>query len=406
LAADRQPGGEEDAMVDVVITGLGAASRLGIGVDALSRGMAEVRYAPPEPIADPGAHVPVPLFYRLPDEQLPPGPDEALGLPVGRANLLALDSARQATRSARLVPDPDTRVSVLIGSSVADVHVVERWRTDGYPQRSRWVPVFSAASAIAADLGADGGAVSLSNACSGSGYALAIGADMIAAGETDVVVAGGMETYSRVALACFNRLGALDPNGIRPFDRDRAGSILAEGAGCLVLESAEHAHRRGAPVLARLLGSGWSCDGHHATAPDPTGTQIARAMRAALDDAGATPDDIDFLVPHGTGTERNDATESVAMATVFGDRLAKIPLYSLKALIGHTGGASAALAVAAAVLFCQQGWLPPNVPVAEPDPDCPVLLPADRTPLPGRTGMVNAYAFGGNNMSLIVAGGE
>lgn len=393
-------------MVDVVITGLGAASRLGIGVDALSRGMAEVRYAPPEPIADPGARVPVPLFYRLPDEQLPPGPDEALGLPVGRANLLALDSARQATRSARLGPDPDTRVSVLIGSSVADVHVVERWRTDGYPQRSRWVPVFSAASAIAADLGADGGAVSLSNACSGSGYALAIGADMIAAGETDVVVAGGMETYSRVALACFNRLGALDPNGIRPFDRHRAGSILAEGAGCLVLESAEHAHRRGAPVLARLLGSGWSCDGHHATAPDPTGTQIARAMRAALDDAGATPDDIDFLVPHGTGTERNDATESVAMATVFGDRLAKIPLYSLKALIGHTGGASAALAVAAAVLFCQQGWLPPNVPVAEPDPDCPVLLPADRTPLPGRTGMVNAYAFGGNNMSLIVAGGE
>ena len=94
------------------------------------------------------------------------------------------------------------------------------------------------------------------------------------------------------------------------------------------------------------------------------------------------------------------------MAAVFGDRLAKIPLYSLKVLIGHTGGASAALAVAAAVLFCQQGWLPANVPVAEPDPDCPVLLPADRTPLPGRTGMVNAYAFGGNNMSLIVAGGE
>jgi 3-oxoacyl-(acyl-carrier-protein) synthase len=179
--------------------------------------------------------------------------------------------------------------------------------------------------------------------------------------------------------------------------------VFGEGAAVLVLESLEHARSRGAGHhgYAEVGGSGWSCDAHHITSPEPGGTQIRRAMAAALDDAGIKPRDVGCVVPHGTGTELNDTVESEALAHLLAEDLERTPLYSLKALIGHTGGAAGAFAVLVGALIARDREVMANTPVRVPDPRCPVWLP-DNGPVPlERPGvLVNAYGFGGNNISI------
>ncbi|CAM5265187.1 beta-ketoacyl-[acyl-carrier-protein] synthase family protein [Streptomyces californicus] len=172
----------------------------------------------------------------------------------------------------------------------------------------------------------------------------------------------------------------------------------------VILESASHARARSAPqVYAKLSGTGWSCDAFHTTAPEPTGAQISRAMREALAEAGAGGDRVGCVIPHGTGTQLNDTVESQVLNEVLdGGRDAQAPVYSLKALLGHTGGAAAALAVVAAAQILHRKTVPPNIAPDEQDPACTIRLPLDEAPLEGEFVLVNAYAFGGNNVSLVL----
>jgi 3-oxoacyl-[acyl-carrier-protein] synthase II len=415
-------------MDDVLVTGVGALSPLGTGTDAFWRGMHTARTAPVR-VPDPLARMDHPRMYLVPEADVPDGPEEWEGLPLGRGSRFAIEAARQAALDAGLTErgsvDP-RRVAVAISSGMGDTELHEAWWTGKAPDSGagkapasgageapapgagkapasggRWAPVFPVASAVGGWFGARGPNMSVSNACSASGYALSVAADLIRSGEADVVFAGGAEAYSRVALACFNRLGAIDPERCRPFAADRRGTVFGEGAAVLVLESAAHARERGAgPGYARLAGSGWSCDAHHATAPEPGGGQIERAMREALREAGGG--EVGFVVPHGTGTDLNDVVESRVLTTVLGAAASRTPLYSLKALIGHTGGAAGAFAVLSAALMLHHRTLPPNVPIGAADPECAVPLPSGSTPLTGGYGLVNAYAFGGNNISLVL----
>ncbi|MER7794315.1 beta-ketoacyl-[acyl-carrier-protein] synthase family protein [Streptomyces sp. NPDC097640] len=396
---------------DVLVTGLGALSCLGSGTDALWRGMHAARSAPTK-VPDPLAHMDHPHMYLVPEADLPTGPEEQDGLPLGRGSQFAIAAAREAVDSAGLTGlagvDP-RRVAVSISSGMGDSDLHERRRAGEPASHDGWAPAFPVASAVGGWLGAQGPNTSLTNACAASGYALSVAADLIRAGEADVVVAGGTEAYSRVALACFNRLGAIDPERCRPFAADRRGTIFGEGAAVLVLESAAHARERGAKtVYARLAGAGWSCDAHHATAPEPGGQQIERAMREALREtdpaleAAPGAGGLGFVVPHGTGTELNDVVEARALAGVLGEAAPRTPLYSVKALLGHTGGAAGAFAALAAVLVLHHRTLPPNVPVGRQDPECEVPLPTEPTPMTAPYGLVNAYAFGGNNVSLVL----
>ncbi|MFD7500681.1 beta-ketoacyl-[acyl-carrier-protein] synthase family protein [Streptomyces sp. NPDC059850] len=391
-------------MDDVLVTGVGALSPLGTGVDAFWRGMHAAHTAPSR-VPDPLAHMDHPRMYLVPEADVPDGPVEWAGLPLGRGSRFAVEAARQAAEDAGLGAgfaepggvDP-RRVAVAISSGMGDTELHEAWWQGKGPDSDRWAPVFPVASVVGGRLGARGPNTCVSNACSASGYALSVAADLIRSGEADVVFAGGAEAYSRVALACFNRLGAIDPERCRPFSADRRGTVFGEGAAVLVLESGAHARARGAErAYARLAGTGWSCDAHHATAPEPGGGQIERAMREALREAGEG--EVGFVVPHGTGTDLNDVVESRVLATV----APHTPLYSLKALIGHTGGAAGAFAALSAALMLDRRTLPPNVPIGTPDPECAVPLPSGPTPLTGGYGMVNAYAFGGNNISLVFA---
>lgn len=396
---------------DVLVTGLGALSCLGSGTEALWRGMHTARSAPTK-VPDPLAHMDHPHMYLVPEADLPTGPEEQDGLPLGRGSQFAIAAAREAVDSAGLTGlagvDP-RRVAVSISSGMGDSDLHERRRAGEPASHVGWAPAFPVASAVGGWLGAQGPNTSLTNACAASGYALSVAADLIRSGEADVVVAGGTEAYSRVALACFNRLGAIDPERCRPFAADRRGTIFGEGAAVLVLESAAHARERGAKtVYARLAGAGWSCDAHHATAPEPGGEQIERAMREALREtdpaleAAPGAGGLGFVVPHGTGTELNDVVEARALAGVLGEAAPRTPLYSVKALLGHTGGAAGAFAALAAVLVLHHRTLPPNVPVGRQDPGCEVPLPTAPTPMTAPYGLVNAYAFGGNNVSLVL----
>ncbi|WP_049563487.1 beta-ketoacyl-[acyl-carrier-protein] synthase family protein [Nonomuraea sp. SBT364] len=359
-------------MTDILVTGVGAVTCQGYGAAALHAAMTAGAPPVPERLTDLPVVMRHPLIHRVP------------GVPRGAAEL-AVSAVREALGDAGLEQVPDLRVGVVLGSCLGDVG------PDGSPS-------FQVASAVGRSLGAFGTNISVSNACAAGGFAVCLAADLIRAGEVDVAITGGADAYSRVGWASFDRLGAVDPVRCRPFDRARQGTILAEGTGILVLESAEHAHRRGASAYARLTGSGWSCDAHHLTAPEPSGEQIIRGMREAL--GGGEPG---CVIPHGTGTVLNDLVESQALRTVLGPGAGRVPLYSAKALLGHTGGASAALGAVMACLILRAGAVPANVPIDEQDPRCEIFLPVDApVPLPVPRVLVNAYAFGGANASFVL----
>ena len=377
-----------------VITGVGIVSCAGVGMSAHGKAFATTRRATAATVADPFAQVRHPLYALACDESRP------LDLPASELARLATDEAlRDAELCAELVDAG--RVRVIMASSVADASSTETARTSG-----RKLPPsdFALLDALRErdDLTGRAG-YELSNACAGSGYAIAIGCDLIASGKADVVIAGGAESYSRVTIAAFNAMSALSKSGVsRPFDRNRDGVVLGEGAAVVILESAEHARSRRAQAYAMVSGSGWSCDAYHPIAPDPSGTQITRAMREAIQRAGVTAPDIGCVIPHGTGTVHNDVIESRSLAAVFDGTAGAVPLYSLKASIGHLAGGSAAASVAVAAVGLRDGRLPGNVPVEDLDPACTVAVPTRPISLGARSVMVNAYAAGGNNISLIL----
>jgi 3-oxoacyl-[acyl-carrier-protein] synthase II len=394
-----------------MITGLGVVCSLGSGRDAFWRALCGARSTPGR-IQDPHGHYAHSVYYTVSAADEPSGPDAVAGIELGRASRFAVEAARQAIADAALgefVSDRNAdRCAVVVGTGMGDAGWHERQRVADEPAArapTAWGPSpFPLAAAVADDLGSGGPAVVVSNACAASGYAMAIAADLIRAGEADVVIAGGADAYSRIALSCFNRMGAIDPVRCRPFDRHRRGTVFGEGAGMVVLEAEWHAQRRAAAAYGQLASAAWSCEAHHVTAPEPTGAQIRHTMHQALREAGLPADAVGAVVPHGTGTELNDVVESEALGAVLGERSGRTPLYSLKAMVGHTGGAAAALGAVAGSLILRHRTVPPNVAIEAQDPRCPGWLPAGGpVALAGPAVMVNAYAFGGMNVSMLLA---
>lgn len=372
-------------MDDTLITGVGAVSCLGWGAAALWNGMHRPA-RDPAPVPDTFADFPIRHMYQV----------DADCADDCRSTRFALAAAQEAITTARLTDTAGDRIAVVLGTQSGPDFRDERTRARGEAP----VEVPGAAERIAVLAGATGGATTISAACAAGGYAIGIAADMIAAGEVDVVVAGGTEEYSRVVLGCFNQMRALDSERCRPFDRNRGGTVLGEGAAFVVLESARrHAARRGPAPLAVLAGSGWSCDAHHLTAPDPTGEQIVASAGDALARAGADVKDLSLLVPHGTGTHA-DLVEARAMTALLAGW--RVPTLDLKSKIGHTAGAAGAFATVAAALSLSARRMPPNLPPLDPDPDCPIWLPSSETALIGTHALVNAFAFGGTNISLVL----
>lgn len=323
---------------------------------------------------------------------------------TGRCSAFALAAARQAVQESGISPAllAGERTSVIVGTTMGEADVMGELEHAWVKQGANGVTAKQLPRCgttllpihIARAFGARGMVQTMPAACAAGNYSIAYAADLIRAGRADVVICGASELLQKIQFAGFVRLGAVAPERCQPFDKNRRGLIIGEGAGMLVLESEAHAVRRAATPLAEVGGSGLACDAHHITRPHPEGTGSLNAMREAIARSGVTPDDVDFVNAHGTGTHANDKVESLVLREVFGER--PIPVSSMKGMLGHCMGAASALEAVACVLTVQTGIYPPTVSYETPDPECDVNLVANAA-RSGKADIVlnNSLAFGG-----------
>ena len=338
---------------------------------------------------------------------------------LDRFSQFACVAAIEALEHANLNMEKEDadRVGVLIGSGVGGIITI----TDQHkillqkgPKRVSpfLVPMMlgdMASGQVSMMIGAKGPNFSTVSACATGADSIGEALEMIRRGRADVVIAGGTEAaVCEIGVAGFNSCMALstrneDPQGAsRPFDSDRDGFVLGEGAGLLVLESLEHAQQRGANILAEMSGYGASSDAHHVTQPHPEGEGAARAMKWAIEDAGITPDKVDYINAHGTSTPLNDKYETIAMKRMYGDHAYKLAISSTKSMTGHLLGAAGGIEAAFTVLTIKNGIVPPTINIDNPDPDCDLnYIPNTAKKQPVNVAMSNSLGFGGHNASLV-----
>jgi 3-oxoacyl-[acyl-carrier-protein] synthase II len=383
----------------VVITGLGVVHPVGIGIDdfwsALFRPSATGKVRELEDW-DPGPWFDGPKDARRADRFTQLGA-AAAGLAIEQAGELG--------------GDPD-RIGVIIGTGIGGLHTledqVEVHRVRGPERVSPFlIPMLmpnAAAARVSMRHGFRGPCQTVTTACAAGTHSIGDAARLIATGRCDAMVTGGTESaITPTGVAGFENMTALTSSGVsRPFDKDRDGFVMAEGAGALVLEELEHALARGATPIAELLGSASTADAHHITAPAPGGSGAVSCMELALADAGVNPDDVAHVNAHGTSTPLNDAAEAEAIVKVMGTD--GPPVTSVKGVTGHSLGAAGAIEAVTVALSIRDGRIPPTANHVEPEAD---LAPIDvvtgegRDWTPGPT-LSNSFGFGGHNGCLVL----
>lgn len=339
---------------------------------------------------------------------------------MARFTHFALAATQQAVQDAELdlTKEDLTRVGLEIGSAIGGIEVIEEQSLrlrDGGPRQINPIFVPSviiniAPCHIAVLLGIKGPANAPVAACATGAVAIGEATRRLQRGDVDVMIAGGTESaMTPLAVVSFSRLGALSTRNdeperaCRPFDADRDGTVMGEGAAIVVLETLEHALRRGAPIQAEVVGYGFTEDAYHIVAPEPNGDGAARAMSLALAEAGLSPGEIGYICAHGTGTPLNDISETTAIKTTFGEAAYRVPISANKSMIGHLFGAAGSISVIAAVKAIQEGVIPPTINLDNPDPECDL----DYVPNVARratvdTAIANAFGVGGQNATLAV----
>lgn len=266
-----------------------------------------------------------------------------------------------------------------------------------------------AAAQVSIALGVKGPNLCTTSACSSSSDAIGVAYELIKRGGASAAIAGGSESIiNPLGITAFNALKAIstrndDPQrASRPFDSERDGFVISEGACLLILESLSHAQTRGAKILAEIIAYGASADAFHMTQPDENGDGAVRAMRLALNKAGLEPSDIDYINAHGTSTPLNDKTETLAIKTVFGNYAYSVPISSTKSMTGHLIGAAGAVEAAICIMTIQHGIIPPTINLTHPDPECDLdYVPNVARPVRVTTALSNSFGFGGHNSVLI-----
>jgi 3-oxoacyl-[acyl-carrier-protein] synthase II len=318
---------------------------------------------------------------------------------------------------AAMSPEERDRAAVIVNTGGGGMEQVingaDTIREKGPGQVSPFaIPALSgsmAAAMVSMNYGVTGPVITQVAACASGVIAYQDALRLISSGECDVVLAGGSEApLLAMAFAALGNMTALskrndDPEGAsRPFDRTRDGFVFGEGAGILVVESAEHALNRGATILAEVVGAALTADAYHISAPEPTGRGASMAMTKSLRQAGLAPNEIDYIVAHGTSTPLNDVTETRAIKAAFGDYAYRLPISSPKSMIGHTLGAAGALSAIAAVGTIRDGWLAPTINYHVPDPECDLdYVPNVKRQVRVDTAMINGFGFGGQNAVAI-----
>lgn len=405
----------------VVVTGIGVVTPIGTGREAFWEALLAGRSGfAPVATFDTSRH-PAHLGAEVRDFEPQPWVRTLDPARLGRASQMAVAAARLALADAGLAPEELEAEATGVSMGTTSGEPLEVERLDDRilagetarvgPEFVERYPCHTIAGSIAAELGCEGPVTMIPTACAAGNYAVAHAFEALR-GErdgVDAMLAGGADAFSRITYTGFARLGAIAPELCQPFDRNRKGMIPGEGAAVLLLEPLDRALARGARIYAEVAGYGLSCDAHHMTAAHPQGEGAARAMEAALAMSGLTAADVSYVSAHGTGTPTNDRLEALAVKRVFGAR--RVPISSIKSMLGHTMGAASAIETAVCALACAESVAPPTMNFADPDPECDLdVVPNAPRPMPVEVAMNNAYAFGGNNASLIVrrweAGGD
>jgi 3-oxoacyl-[acyl-carrier-protein] synthase II len=381
---------------NVVVTGVGVVAAPGEGRDAFWNGLEIDPGVGPHEVSE---WDPEPAIQRREARRL------------DRFSQFALVAAQEAlAQSGDLDMDPN-RVTVNVATGIGGLAALETLIGASYEEEPRVSPLLipmmmcnAAAAAISIKYGFGGQASTPVVACAAGAQAILDGLRQIEWGYADAAVVGGAEgAIRKPTVEGFVAARALSPSlTAKPFDVDRDGFVLGEGAAILVLESRDRAQARGATILAELLGGASTADAHHITAPHPEGDGAERAVRLALDDAGLTPADVGYVNAHGTGTELNDRTEGAVVARIFGTSQPAVS--SIKGTTGHALGASGAIEAAACILAMDRGELPPNVGLDARDPDIPLDdIVAERRSWVPRPAISNSFGFGGHNTVLVLS---
>jgi 3-oxoacyl-[acyl-carrier-protein] synthase II len=336
---------------------------------------------------------------------------------TSRTSQLAVVAAREAIADAGLEPDfTSVEAAVVVNSAVSGFTEIEQATellTAGEARRisPRFVPsalTNMAACEIAIDLGIHGPVNASALACASGAYALLEARTLLLEGDADIVIAGGTDAaITPVMFAGLSAMHALSKNNdspeeaSRPFDADRDGFVFGEGAVIFVMELLSHARARGAHVYAEVLGGALTSDGFNVVAPDPTAKYASLAISRALAKAKLTPGDIDVICAHGTSTQANDRTETLAIQQAFGEAAGRVAVTAPKSMTGHLIGAAGALAGLVCALSIQEGVIPPTINYTTPDPDCPLdYVPLTAREQPVRFALTNAFGFGGQNCAV------
>ncbi|MDR1066364.1 MAG: beta-ketoacyl-[acyl-carrier-protein] synthase family protein [Clostridiales bacterium] len=375
----------------VVCTGLGVATSIGIGKENFWDGMTRTKCGAKPLIRLEQNRFAQNRSYEI-DEAFPQ--EET----IGRTSAMALHTIKSALTDAFVTDRPE--MALIIGTGLCDFKKIEDGMDSG-----RFVNYKDICSNISERVENVGYGLTISTGCASGNYAVGYGYDLISAEETDIAVAGGCDCVTSVMYGIFDCVNREKPIFCQPFDVNRKGTILGDGAAFLVLESLTRAKRRNAPIYGEIIGYGLSCDAKHPTSPDPDG--IARAMRSAIQRSRILPEDIDYIVMHGTGTALNDVAETRAVKEAFGSHSRNMATSSIKAMIGHTGGAAGTVSCVSAFLSIKHGKIPPTIFLESPDSLCDL----DYTPnvwrnLRIKRAMINAFGFGGNNCCVVVGSYE
>ncbi len=396
-------------MTRVVVTGMGAVSSLGTDVPgvwaALCRGESGIRPLTRFDLKDfaytQGGEI---AGFHLPDGLA------ASGRPTDLATQFMLAAAAEAMRDAGLNADAPLMAGtgVVLSTNFGGILSGEALMADAAGKGRAQAADFTefqfqaAADRVADTWRCEGPRLMLSLSCASGTAAIGYGVDLVRCGHAKAVLAGGYDSLSRFAWCGLSALRTMTKDALRPFDKNRSGTIFSEGAGALLLEDEDSARRRGARIYAEVAGYGVNNNAFHMTAPAKEGAGSAAVMRAALDDARMTPDAIDHINAHGTGTKPNDVTETQAIKTVFGAHAYAMPITSIKSMTGHMMGAAGSVEAIASVLSIRDGIVPPTTNYKDPDPECDLPLVANvGKHMPVRSVLSNSAGIGGCNAAVI-----
>ncbi|SPD72091.1 3-oxoacyl-(acyl-carrier-protein) synthase 2 [uncultured Desulfobacterium sp.] len=335
----------------------------------------------------------------------------ALPKRASRCDILGLIAAGEAISDSGLDLDEGREnIAIVLGGGAGGMLSWEKyrralWSGKSRPRPSLLLPVAqcSVTDFVANHFKFKGTRSTISTACSSSATSIGYGYDLISSGTHDIVVTGGSEALSELTFAGFNSLRQIDPLYCRPFDKNRRGLSLGEGAAILVLEEYGHARQRGADIYAEIKGYAINADAFHMTSPHPTAIGMIKVIKTAISRACVDPDEVDYINTHGTGTKINDVTETMAVKEVFGEGLAgRLSLSSTKSMVGHCLGASGAIEAVATVLAISEQKAPPTVHLDTADEKCDLnYTPNNARPRKIDVALSNSFAFGGNNTCIV-----